>query len=92
MANVDSASLLVGGVIGFVSAVVAPIILDPLKHFIFGPKLKLKFVENDKGFVTETKENVFSTGQVRDAFYIRVLAVNKGRQIASKCRPVFSKC
>jgi hypothetical protein len=87
VANVDSASLLVGGVIGFVSAVVAPIILDPLKHFIFGPKLKLKFVEDDKGFVTETKENVFSTGQVRDAFYIRVLAVNKGRQIASKCRP-----
>lgn len=95
MANADTLSLLVGGAIGFISAVVAPIVLDPLKHLIWGPKLKLQFIENGKEFVTETKENVNvansqqnkSYRQVRDAHYVRVLAINEGRQIANQCRP-----
>lgn len=94
MANCDTLNLLVGGVIGFVSAVLAPILLEPIKKLLWGPKLNLEFIEDDNRFVTATQENVYITDNeqniphrnIREAHYIRVLAVNKGRQIATHCR------
>jgi hypothetical protein len=77
----DTSSLLIGGAIGFISAVLAPIVVEPLKHCVFGPKLKVDFIEGDRGFITDTKEN-----GVTDAHYVRVKVLNTGRQIAKQCR------
>ena len=77
----DRLSLLIGGAIGFVSAVLAPIVVEPLKYCVFGPKLKVEFIEGDRGFITDTKEN-----GVTDAHYVRVKVLNTGRQIAKQCR------
>jgi hypothetical protein len=86
----DTINLLVGGAIGFISAVLAPMVIEPIKYLLWGPKLRLQFDERDKSFVTETKENVIDSTsnkvRVRDAHYIRILAVNTGRQIANHCR------
>jgi hypothetical protein len=78
---VDNLSLLIGGAIGFVSAVLAPIVVEPLKRCFFDPKLKVEFIEGDRGFITDTKEN-----GVTDAHYVRVKVLNTGRQIAKQCR------
>jgi len=92
---VDTLSLLIGGAIGFVSAVLAPILVEPLRHWVFGPKLKIEFIEGDRGFKTDTKENVIVNDPqmsetpihtVTDAYYIRVRVTNTGRQIAKQCR------
>ena len=80
----DSVSLLIGGAIGFMSAVLAPIAVEPLKHCVFGPKLKVEFIEGDRSFKTDTKEQAASTGT--DAHYVRVKMLNTGRQIAKQCR------
>jgi hypothetical protein len=77
----DTSSLLIGGAIGFISAVLAPIVVEPVKHCVFGPKLKVEFIEGDRGFITDTKE----TGGT-DAHYVRVKVLNTGRQIAKQCR------
>jgi hypothetical protein len=77
----DTPSLLIGGAIGFISAVLAPIMVEPLKHRVFGPKLKVEFIEGDTGFITDTKES-----GVTDAHYVRVKVRNTGRQIAKQCR------
>jgi hypothetical protein len=77
----DTSSLLIGGAIGFVSAVLAPIVVEPLKRRFFDPKLKVEFIEGDKGFITDTKEK-----GVTEAHYVRVKVINTGRQIAKQCR------
>ncbi len=77
----DTSSLLIGGAIGFVSAVLAPIVVEPVKHWVFGPKLKVIFIEDDRGFITDTKEK-----GVTEAHYVRVKVLNTGRQIAKQCR------
>ena len=90
----DTTTLLIGGAIGFVSAIVAPLVLEPLRHRIFGPKLTLQF-NDDRACKADTKENVEIknpnvpegvTYAQTDAFYIRLLAENSGRQIAKQCR------
>ena len=75
----DTSSLLIGGAIGFISAVLAPIVVEPVRHYVFGPKLKVEFIDADKGFITDTKEN-----GVTDAHYVRVKVLNTGRQIAKQ--------
>lgn len=77
----DTLSLLIGGAIGFVSAVLAPIAVEPLRHYFFGPKLKVEFIKGNRDFVTDTKE----TGGA-DAHYVRVKVLNTGCQIAKECR------
>jgi hypothetical protein len=69
-------SLLIAWVLGLISGV----LLEPLKHWILGPKLEVKFIEDDKGFITDTKDY----GD-RDAHYVRVRVLNTGRQIARQC-------
>lgn len=91
----ESTTLLIGGAIGFASAILAPIVLEPLRHRLFGPKLSLQFIDDDRACKADTKENVTITNPnvpegvthaQTDAFYIRVLAVNTGRQTAKQCR------
>ena len=77
----DTLSLLIGGAIGFVAAVLAPIIVEPLKHCFYDPKLNAEFIEDDRGFITDTKDN-----GVTDAHYVRVKVLNTSRQIAKQCR------
>lgn len=77
----DTPSLLIGGAIGFISAILAPIVVEPLKHRVFGPKLKVEFKEGDAGFITDTKE-----GGGKNSHYVRVRVLNTGRQIAKQCR------
>jgi len=77
---VNYLSILIGGAIGFVSAVLAPIVVEPIKRCFFGPKLKIEFIEGDRGFITDTKEK-----GVTDAHYIRLKVQNTGRQIAKQC-------
>ena len=77
----ETSSLLIGGAIGFISAVLAPIVIEPFKHWVFGPKLEVKFIDDDKAFITDTKEE-----GVTDAHYVRLKVLNTGRQIARQCR------
>ena len=91
----ETTTLLIGGAIGFFSAILAPLVLEPVRHRLFGPKLLLQFIDDDRACKADTKENVKIqnpnvpegvTYAQTDAFYIRVLAVNTGRQIAKQCR------
>ena len=77
----DNSSLLIGGAIGFISAVLAPILVERLKDRFFGPKLKVEFIEGNTGFVTDTKEKGLT-----DAHYVRARVLNIGGQIAKQCR------
>ena len=38
----ETSFLLIGGAIGFVSAVLSPIIVEPLKNYLSGPKIILE--------------------------------------------------
>lgn len=77
----DIQSTLVGGAIGFFSSLLTQIIIEPIKNRIYGPKLEVRFIDGDKAFVTDTKEN-----GVTEAHYVRLRVVNTGRQIAKQCR------
>ncbi|MFH1701246.1 MAG: hypothetical protein ABIE07_11735 [Candidatus Zixiibacteriota bacterium] len=77
----DILSLLIGCAIGFVSAVLAPIVVEQLRYCFFGPKLKVEFIEGDRDFITDTKE----TGGA-DAHYVRIKVLNTGLQNAKQCR------
>jgi hypothetical protein len=68
--------LVIGGLIGFIAAVWA----EQIRHLIWGPKLKVEFIEGEKGFKTNTKD-----GHI-DAHYVRVRVLNTGRQVAKQCR------
>jgi hypothetical protein len=81
----DAGLLLIGGLIGFISAVFAPILVDILKQWFWGPKLNIVFIENDKAFLTDTKDRM-AQNTVIDAHYVRVRLTNVGRQIAKQCR------
>ncbi len=72
--------LLISGLIGFLSALVLQIVIVPIKYRLFGPKLELKFNNNEYAYKTEIIKNKVTT------HYIRVEVVNTGRQIAKQCR------
>lgn len=71
---------LIGGLIGFISALALQIIIGPIKYRLFGPKLELKFNNNEYAYKTEIIKNHITT------HYIRVEVVNTGRKIAKQCR------
>jgi len=66
---------LVGGVFGFFAAIFA----EPIRQWIWGPKLKLSF--DEEGCVTTTQTN-----EGKWAHTLRIRVVNKGRSIAKDCR------
>ena len=72
----ENSSLLIAGIIGFVSAVLA----EPVRRWFFSPKIKADFIEGDEAFITKTK-----VGR-SDAHYIRVRVLIKGFGIAKQCR------
>jgi len=76
----ENSSLLIGAAIGFISAVVSPIVIEPVKRLLFSPRFKLKFKKNDKGFITDTR-----VGR-SDAHYVRVRVRIKRYGIAKQCR------
>lgn len=61
---------------GFLIAVLA----EPLRHFLFKPKLELEF-KKEQDFITKTP---MTSG--RDSYYIRVKVTNKKRNVARGCR------
>lgn len=73
---VENSPLLIAGIIGFVSAVLA----EPVRRWFFSPKIKVDFIEGDEAFRTTTK-----VGR-SDAHFIRVRVLIKGFGIAKQCR------
>jgi hypothetical protein len=81
---------LVGGAIGFASAVFS----EPLRRWLFSPKLTLSF-ENSSDYRARTPEQVtFRDPQcsavpihsTHEAEYIRIKVVNSARPLAKECR------
>jgi hypothetical protein len=72
--------LIIGGFIGFISALFAPILIVPIKYFFYGPKLKLKFNNDDYAYKTEIQKNN------KTVHYIRAEVINTGCGIAKQCR------
>lgn len=78
-------SLLIAWALGFISAVLS----EPVRSWIWGPKLKVEFIEGEKGFITNAKVILGDARGVQvgvsDAHYVRVKVLNTGRQIAKQC-------
>jgi len=94
MSNIET-TLLIGGLIGFVSAVLSPIVSEPIRNWIHGPKLELFFSPKSRDCKSLTREvvtirntNVVGgvTNAETEAYYIRARVENKGHQIAKQCK------
>ena len=88
-------TLLLGGLIGFISAVLSPVISEPIRNMIHGPRLDLVFNPNNRDCKSRTQEivtlensNVVGgvTNATTEAYYIRARVENKGHQIAKQCK------
>jgi hypothetical protein len=68
--------------LGFITAVLA----EPIRRWIFKPKLKLMFEPTDS-FISKTMEANIQTGQkTADVHYIRIRVTNISRKTARDCR------
>ena len=74
-------STLIGAVLGFCAGVFA----EPLRRWIYRPKLKLEF-GNDPGYKARTPELPEPPGTVYEAEYIRIKVTNTKAAIAKNCR------
>lgn len=81
----SNSNLIIGGLIGFTSALLAPIIIIPIKYIFFGPKIKLKFNNDDYAYKTEIKR------KNNTVHFIRAEVINTGSGIAKQCRPYLVK-
>jgi hypothetical protein len=93
MSESGSINLIIGGVIGFLSAVLSPIFSTTIRAKFFGPKFEVKFSKKINGCVNETKERgsvQSESGKItvyeNDAYYIRFRVNNIRRSIAKQCR------
>jgi hypothetical protein len=76
--------------LGFVSGFFTAIFAEPLRIWMFAPRLRLEFVHDDDDFVTKTKEKT-SQGTVHDARYVRVRVTNSRPALAKSCRAYLVK-
>jgi hypothetical protein len=82
MNKFDPLTLLTGGLIGFISALLA----EPVRTWLFRPRLRLTFVEDADHFLTETKERIGGATADHKAIYVRVHVVNRSWALAKSCR------
>jgi hypothetical protein len=76
----DSFSTLLGFFSGFAAAIFA----EPIRQWLFKPKLNLEYDEG-RGCLSKTQEAI-SASVVGDAYYIRVRVTNASKIIAKDCR------
>lgn len=90
---IDIAIRLGSGLLVALVAFVAAIAIGPVKHWFYGPKLKLEFIEDNKDYNTDTQVTITKKNgdgvdvDVSDvpAHYVRIKVVNEGREIAKQC-------
>lgn len=70
---------LIGWIVGFITAIFA----EPIRNFLFKPKLELSFGTN-QDFITDTPVQI--SGGNYQAKYVRVKVVNVKRRLAKGCR------
>lgn len=96
----EPTSLIVGGFIGFISAVLSPIIATSIRNKFFGPRLEIVFSETLNGCVAKTKEKYTQNMQENpgvpmtydtESYYVRARVTNSRKQVAKQCRACLVK-
>jgi hypothetical protein len=82
----DPLTIVGGGLIGFLSAILA----EPVRRWAFRPKLKLTFVEKGDHFVTMTSETS-GAGTTNQAYFVRVHVVNTSWPSAKCCQAYLAR-